>query len=99
MGNPRGRYKSEFNLEAIRLVKASQSVHVTAKVLGLSNKSLYAWIKQQQSGGIVGAGVKPDSAEQLETARLGAELARTKVERDIKKSDGVLCKGGRVKHA
>ena len=34
-----------------------------------------------------GAGDKPVSAEQMELARLRAELARVKMERDILKSD------------
>jgi transposase-like protein len=33
---PRGRFTAEFKVEAVRLVKAGQSISMTAKVLGVS---------------------------------------------------------------
>lgn len=41
------------------------------------------WIKADQDGRLTGAGTKPVSPEQMEIARLRAELARVKMERDI----------------
>lgn len=81
----RSRFTSEFKLEAVRLVKSGQSVTVTAKVLGMSEKTLYNWVRLAERGDLVGAGAKPVSAEQMELARLRAELARVKMERDILK--------------
>ena len=81
----RGKYTQEFKLEAVRLVKAGQSVAVTAKVLGMPKASLSNWVLQSESGTLSGAGDKPVTAEQMELARLRAELARVKMERDIAK--------------
>ncbi len=79
----RARYTLEFKLEAVRLVKGGQSAAATAKILGISEQTLHNWIKADKSGLLVGAGAKPVSPEQMEIARLRAELARVKMERDI----------------
>ena len=42
-------------------------------------------MRQSAKGKLVGAGTKPVSPEQMELARLRAELARVKMERDILK--------------
>lgn len=81
----RAQYTAEYKQEAVRLVKAGQSVGVTAKVLGLPKASLSNWVRQDARGKLSGAGDKPVSAEQMELARLRAELARVKMERDIAK--------------
>ena len=82
---PRARYTLEFKLEAVRLVKAGQSCATTAKVLGIVEQTLYNWIKLDREGQLSGAGAKPVSPEQMEIARLRAELSRVKMERDILK--------------
>lgn len=79
----RARYTLEFKLEAVRLVKGGQSAAATAKILGISEQTLHNWIKADKDGRMVGAGTKPVSPEQMEIARLRAELARVKMERDI----------------
>jgi len=81
----RARYTLEFKLEAIRLVKGGQDVGVTAKVLGIPKQTLGNWVRLSEKGDLRGAGDKPVSAEQMELARLRAELARVKMERDILK--------------
>lgn len=81
----RARYTLEFKLEAVRLVKAGQEASVTAKVLGVPNQTLSNWLRLAKLGKLQGAGDKPVSAEQMELARLRAELARVKMERDILK--------------
>jgi transposase-like protein len=81
----RARYTLEFKLEAVRLVKAGQEVSVTARVLGLPKATLGNWVRLAEKGDLQGAGDKPVSAEQMELARLRAELARVKMERDILK--------------
>ncbi len=80
---PRAPYTLEFKLEAVRLIKAGQSCAATAKVLGVVEQTLYNWIKQDRNGQLNGAGAKPVSPEQMEITRLGAELSRVKMERDI----------------
>lgn len=79
----RARYTLEFKLEAVRLVKGGQSAAATAKILGISEQTLHNWIKADKDGRLAGAGSKPVSPEQMEIARLRAELARVKMERDI----------------
>ena len=81
----RAKYTLEFKLEAVRLVKAGQEASVTARVLGVPKQSLSNWVRLADKGALQGAGDKPVSAEQMELARLRAELARVKMERDILK--------------
>ena len=83
----RARYTLEFKLEAVRLVKAGQEASVTARVLGMPKATLSNWVRASEKGVLQGAGDKPVSAEQMELARLRAELARVKMERDILKND------------
>ena len=81
----RARYTLEFKLEAVRLVKGGQDVGVTAKILGMPKQTLGNWVRLSEKGELRGAGDRPVSAEQMELARLRAELARVKMERDILK--------------
>jgi transposase-like protein len=60
-------------------------VSVTAKVLGIPKASLDNWVRLSAKGQLKGAGDKPVSAEQMELARLRAQLARVTMERDILK--------------
>jgi len=79
----RARYALEFKLEAVRLVKGGQSMAATAKILGIAGQALHNWIMADKDGRLMGAGTKPVSPEQMEIARLRAELARVTMERDI----------------
>ena len=81
----RDKYTLEFKMEAVRLVKCGQAVSVTAKVLGIPKASLDNWVKLSAKGQLKGVGDKPVSAEQMELARLRAQLARVTMERDILK--------------
>jgi len=44
------------------------------------DQTLHNWVKAQREGRLGGPGSKPVSAEQMELARLRAELAKTKME-------------------
>jgi transposase len=81
----RGKYTLEFKQEAVRLVKSGQSAAVTAQVLGVPKGTLSTWVRLNEQGVLSGAGDKPVTAEQMELARLRAELARMTMERDIAK--------------
>ena len=81
----RAAYTLEYKLEAVRLVQGGQACAVTAKVLGIPKQTLENWVRQAAKGKLAGADSKPASAEQMELARLRAELARVKMERDILK--------------
>ncbi len=87
----RARYTLEFKLEAVRMVKGGQSLAVVSKVLDISGQTL-------KSGKLAGAGTKPVSAEQMEIARLRAELARVKMERDILGKATAYCKRPGMSH-
>jgi len=81
----RAAYTLEYKLEAVRLVQSGQSCSLAAKLLGVPKQTLDNWLRQSRKGNLTGAGAKPVSAEQMELARLRAELARVKMERDILK--------------
>ncbi len=79
------RYTAEFKAEAIKQVtERGHSVLDVAKRLGVSDKSLYAWLKQnrERSSPAVNEDVH---ALKGEMSRLKAELKRTTEERDILK--------------
>jgi transposase len=67
----------------VRLVEGGQSQAAVARTLGLVEQTLFNWVKASRRGQLTGADSKPVSAEQMEIARLRAELARVKMERDI----------------
>ncbi len=75
----------EFKLEAVRLVKGGQESSVTSRVPGVAKQTLSNWVRLAERGELQGAGDRPVSAEQMELARLRAELSRVKMERDILK--------------
>ena len=85
----RAQYTREFKLEAVRQVRSGQAIAVVAKVLGISKASLGNWVRLAVKGEISGAGdddkVVKVSSEQMEIARLRAEVARLRMERDIAK--------------
>src|SRR5688572_11720620 len=84
----RAQYTQEFKLEAVRQVQAGQSIAVVAKVLGIPKASLGNWVRQEPRGNLSGAGDSKAAAvtpEQMELARLRAENARLRMERDIAK--------------
>jgi transposase-like protein len=70
-------------MEAVRLVKGGQAVPVTAKILGVPTQTLGNWVRLSIKGQLKGSGDKPVSPEQMELARLRAENARLRMERDI----------------
>ncbi|KAG0163925.1 hypothetical protein DFQ30_010753, partial [Apophysomyces sp. BC1015] len=76
----------EFKPEAVQLVKAGQSIAAVAGTLGLPAQSISNWVKAEREGKLGGAGTKPVSAEQMELARLRAEVALLKMEHDILKN-------------
>jgi transposase len=79
----RSRYTLEYKLEAVRMVKAGQSLAAVSKILGIADQTLHNWVKADRQGKLQGAGSLPVSAEQMEIARLRAENARLKMEREI----------------
>jgi len=68
------RYTLEYKMQAVRLVKGGQVAAVTAKILGIPKQTLENWVRLHAKGQLKGAGDKPVRAEQMELARLRAEL-------------------------
>lgn len=90
----RARYTLEFKQEAVRLVDAGQSQANVARTLGIADQTLFNWVRASRQGQLKGADSKPVSAEHMEIARLRAELARVKMERDIlEKATAYFAKG------
>jgi len=83
----RAKYTPEFRLEAVRQIKAGQTMSVVARVLGIPKASLGNWVRASEKGelrAVTEAGT-PVTPEQMELARLRAEVARLRMERDIAK--------------
>ena len=78
----RARYTLEFKLEAVRMVKGGQSLAAVSKILNIAAQTLHNWLKADRQGQLKGQGKLVD-AQQMELARLRAENARLKMERDI----------------
>lgn len=88
-GRSRGKYTLEFKQEAVRQVKAGRAASMVAKALCMPKASLTNWVRADAKGrlGLTAEG-KPApevTPEQAEIARLRAEVARLKMERDIAK--------------
>jgi transposase len=79
----RARYTLEYKLEAIRMVKGGQSLAAVSRILGIAEQTLHNWVKADRDGRLQGPDSLPVSPEQMELARLRAENARLKMERDI----------------
>ena len=87
-GQTRGKYTAEFKFEAVRQVESGQAISVVSKVLNIPKASLSNWVRQGRQGSLSGAGDKSSAVvtpEQMELARLRAEVARLRMERDIAK--------------
>ena len=81
----RARYAPEFKAEAVKQVtERGHGVLEVAKRLGVSDKSLYLWVRQAKDQGRGPAATEAASLRS-EMAKLKAELKRTTEERDILK--------------
>ena len=82
------RYSEEFKREAVKQVtERNYSVVEVSARLGISTKSLYAWINAAS-----GSGRKAGELDDLrkENARLKSELKRIAEERDILKKAAII---------
>ena len=86
MKTPRADYTLGFKKEAVRLVQGGQRQSEAAASLGISGQTLGNWIKADTAGRLTERkALKAVSDEQMEISRLKAELAKTRMERDILK--------------
>lgn len=85
------RFTAEFKAEAIKqITERGHGVVEVSKRLGVSDKSLYLWLKQSREQ------IAPHSQDVVvlkqELSRMKAELKRTTEERDIlKKATAYFC--------
>lgn len=78
------RYPAEFKAEAVRQVtERGHGVLEVSKRLGVSDKSLYLWVRLAQESPGVGSGEMAQL--KAEVSRLKADLKRANEERDILK--------------
>jgi transposase-like protein len=81
----RAHYTLEFKLEAVRLVKAGQSVAAVAATLNVPGQSISNWLKAEQEGKLGGAGAKPVTADrsasrrQLSSCKTGLQLSGQRI--------------------
>lgn len=86
----RAKYTQEFKEESVRQVLVGSSISAVADSLGIPKASLGNWVRQQERGQLgtgptKGSAPVSVSAEQMEIARLKAENAQLRMERDIAK--------------
>jgi transposase len=81
------RYPEEFKIEAVKqVIDRGYTVSDVAKRLGVTTKSLYAWVKRY---GEPTSDNKALTAQQAELRQLKAQLRRVTEERDILKEAAV----------
>ena len=85
----KARYTLEFKQEAVRLVHGGEKISAVARTLGVSGQSPDNWVKAEAAGRLRDVRGKAVTAEQMEIARLKAELSRVRMERDILKKAAV----------
>ena len=80
-------YTKEFKLQAVQLAEKKGSIPKTAKELGISDKSLYSWVREQKldsPDSFRGRGNRTAEAEKIR--QLEREL------RDLKETNEILKK-------
>ena len=85
MDGVRARYTLEFKQEAVRLVRGGEKLSAAARMLSVSAQSLDNWVKAEAARRLRDVRGKALTTEQMEIARLKAELSRVRMERDILK--------------
>jgi transposase len=84
MGSPGTRYSKEFKAEAVnQVIDRGYSVREVAERIGVSQHSLYAWVRRERAAEAEASHAGSPSELAAEVARLTSELKRTQEERDI----------------
>ena len=89
----RVRYTLDFKQEAVWLVRGGQPLASVARGLGVSPQSIDNWVKADAIGGLKEAKGKPVNADQMEIARLKAELTKMRMASDILKKRRRIVRG------
>ena len=84
MGSP--RYSDEFKAEAVgQIVERGYSVKEVSGRIGVSTHSLHKWLKADPRNPKASSATKANREQEVEIAKLKAELRRVREERDILK--------------
>ena len=83
----RAKYTLEFKQEAVRMADAEGSIARAARTLQLPEQTLFNWVKAAREGRLLPAAgsTRAVSAEQMELARVRAQLARVQMQCEILK--------------
>ena len=82
----RAKYTPEFKHEAVRMAETEGGVCEAARRLGLPNQTLSNWVKAEREERLpAAASGRTVSDEQMENARLRAQVARLEMECEILK--------------
>ena len=73
---PKQEYTTEFKERTIKHVKEGKSIGLSAKELGLVEKTLRNWVKLSAAGKLTGAGIKPVELMERTVDRDGSEVRR-----------------------
>lgn len=75
--NVKGATTLEYKQEAVRLVESGQSIAAAARSLGVSEQTLWDWVRANKAGRLVATGRGSKlTAEQIEIRQLRAENVR-----------------------
>jgi len=77
------RYTEEFKLAAVQLIAAGRRPAEVAREIGLVAQTLHNWLKAHREGRLGHGQAVKVSPEQMEIARLRAEVGRLKMEAEI----------------
>ena len=81
------------------MVRGGEKLSAVARTLGVSAQSLDNWVKAKAAGRLRDVRAEALSTEQMEIARLKAELSRVRMERDILKERRHTSRGFAVRYA
>jgi len=73
------RYTLEFKQEGVRLVRGGETVSTANRLIGMPVQLLDNWLKAEAAGVLPDVLDKTLTAEQVEMARLKAELSRVRM--------------------
>jgi transposase len=81
----RAVYTEEFKVAAVQLVEAGRRPAEAAREIGVAEQTLHNWLRAHREGKLGHGKGKAVTPEQMEIARLRAEVGRLKMEAEILK--------------
>ena len=81
----RAVYTEEFKVAAVQLVEAGRRPAQAAREIGVAEQTLHNWLRAHRAGKLGHGKDRAVTPEQMEIARLRAEVGRLKMEAEILK--------------